>query len=152
MDTIPMHEIQTVSELNDDSTSGFRRPSALAEGYLREYPSMDISKSCAPMQKNAQHLNAEGEKKCIVKGGRNMAMQITTIPDGFNFGKTYYLRAPCNNKNQKFVQKLSMAIHLAKIRAHRMSVFQKVQGAVKRIQESFAFQMTIAALIIAVDL
>ncbi len=81
-----------------------------------------------------------------------MAIQITTIPDGFNFGKTYYLRAPCNNKKQEFVQKLSMAMHIAKLRAHRMSVFQKVQGAVKRVQESFAFQMTIAVFIIAVDL
>lgn len=158
LDMIPMHEIHCIAEMNEESSSDLRRP-PITDSRLRDLPQSEFSRvvstsintGVGSLQKSTTIRN--GERRGA--GVRFLAIQIRTIPDGFNSGRAYYLRASLNDSSKRtedLVQRLSLASQAAKLRTRRKSLFLRSQDAVKVVQGSFTFQIMIAALIIAVRL
>jgi hypothetical protein len=78
------------------------------------------------------------------------ALQISTMKDGHNSGRAYYLRVESQEKMEtlmKFLQKSSKA---ARRRVEAQSFFRKSQYEVRKIYESNVVQGLIAVLIAAV--
>lgn len=157
LDMIPMHEIHCIAEMNEESSSDLRRP-PITDSRLRDLPQSEFSRvstsintGVGSLQKSSTIRN--GERRGA--GVRFLAIQIRTIPDGFNSGRAYYLRASLNDSSkttEDLVQRLSFASQAAKLRTRRKSLFLRSQDAVKVVQGAFTFQIMIAALIIAVRL
>ena len=123
LETIPLNEILNVSEMNDDPSSILRRSSAASTNSKpTRSESIEMSrvgrvglKSQKSLASTEKSLTADGESKRLTGiGGRYAAIQITTSPDGFNFGKTYYLRVFLEASNQTIVSELSAAAKMAK--------------------------------------
>ena len=94
--------------------------------------------------------SVDRDSRKYMKGHRSGILQIKTVPDGFNFGRSYYFKAgaevPCRN----IVDNLSSAAKAARKRAENKSRFKRSQDFVKTYQESFAFQILVAVLILLV--
>ncbi len=90
--------------------------------------------------------------KHVANSSRQSILQVKTILDGFNLGRVYYLK-PSNGSatGACIVRALSEAVSSAKRIAERKSRFEKSQDAVRGIQESLCFQITVAILIMLVS-
>jgi hypothetical protein len=77
-------------------------------------------------------------------------LQIMTIPDGYNSGRTYYIRAKTENLCRKMTTDLNNLSNVAKERAVVKSRFQTVRVKVHQIHSSTAFQLITASLIVVV--
>ena len=94
-----------------------------------------------------KELDRESKKKSL----KHSIIQLKTVPDGFNFGKVYYLKgAHVDTPSRVVVAQLWEAAKSAKDRVERKSRFRKSQEAVLRLQSSLAFQSFVAVLIILV--
>ena len=156
VDRIPMHEILSVNEMSQDPSSILLRPSAV---FLHSRKSRNYSLDAASSGELLRLASTEQPQTVPCEetesrrfGGRTLAIQINTIADGFNFGKIYYLRAISNASNRAIVPKLTSAARAAKSRMHRNSLLQNSQDSVKRVHESFIFQLIMAILIMTVIL
>ena len=155
LDTIPMHEILSVTEMNDDPSSmsrASRRSHAsknisLLGSSLRKDSSYSSQKSSMDKQQAVRDTDHESNSKRLTAVGvKNVLLQIETIPNGFNFGKNYYLRVT----DQSIVTELATATKVAKMRMCRKSTLQKCQDDVRQIQESVIFQIIMALFITTV--
>jgi hypothetical protein len=157
LDMIPMHEIHCIAEMNEESSSVLRRP-PITDSRLRDLSQSEFSRVGTSANTGVRSLQKSATMKHGERRGggvRFLAIQIRTIPDGFNSGRAYYLRAPLNESSktiEELVHRLSLASQAAKLRTRRKSLLLRSQDEVKIVQGSFAFQIIIAALIIAVKL
>jgi hypothetical protein len=80
------------------------------------------------------------------------ALQISTVVDGYNSGRSYYLKAHSEEMCQKIVSSLQIIAKAAMKQARAWSWFRRVQRKVRRVHDSTPFQLAVASLIIAVIL
>ena len=160
VDCIPMHEVLCVAEMHGSahgspSTSFYdasRDTPGLAsdaERDLEEYsvePAVTVSSFTDRLQSSAAHKFLQQK---TVKGQVN-TFQIKTIPDGYNSGRTYYLRAQSESTCRKITAALNKLCTAARERANVKSQFEKVQLRVRSIYCSNLFQIFTALLIIMV--
>ena len=78
-------------------------------------------------------------------------LQLKTSISGFNAGRIYYIKAQSASTEADLLDNLLNSIREAKIRVERKSRFEKSQEAVRSVQESHLFQMTVASLILLVS-
>ena len=78
------------------------------------------------------------------------ALMITTIPQGHNSGRTYYLQAESAPLCTELVAQLAKVSRSARKRAEAKTQFAKSQFKVREIFESPPFQLVSALLIISV--
>ena len=103
-------------------------------------PSDDRVSAEAPRMKNAL---TEGEN-CLE------IIQIKTIPEGFNSGRTYCLRTSRVGFCEAFCLEMTSKSKAARVRAEKLSRFQKNQAFLRKIYRSNPFQMFVSFLILAV--
>jgi hypothetical protein len=77
-------------------------------------------------------------------------IQIKTIPEGHNSGRTYYLRTKDSEDSMKLMIALPSLVKSAKNRADKKSRFEKNQLLVRSIYTSRTMQYLMAALIFGV--
>jgi hypothetical protein len=78
------------------------------------------------------------------------ALQISTVVDGYNSGRSYYLKAHSEEMCQEIVSSLQIIAKAAMKQARAWSWFRRVQRKVRRVHDSTPFQLAVASLIIAV--
>ena len=74
-------------------------------------------------------------------------LQVITIPDGFNSGRTYYLRAPTESMCQSIASQLRVVVVIARKRAQARTQLMKMQRRVRRFYSSLFFQGLIGMFI-----
>uniref|UniRef100_A0A7S0MVB5 EF-hand domain-containing protein n=2 Tax=Cryptomonas curvata TaxID=233186 RepID=A0A7S0MVB5_9CRYP len=77
------------------------------------------------------------------------ALQISTIKDGHNSGRAYYLRVESQEKMETLMRFLQKSSKAARRRVEAQSFFRKSQHTVRKIYESNVVQGLIAVLIAA---
>lgn len=167
VDCIPMHEISCVIEMQE---AGSPTPWASGERFTRsksDAPAIRHSIESDPRIEPAEptnndQLNIERSKRSTdsmtqkfllrkAVTGQVNTLQIMTIPDGYNSGRTYYIRAKSENLCRKMTLELNKLSNAAKERAVVKSRFQAAQLGTRRIYNSASFQMFTALLIIMVS-
>ena len=103
----------------------------------------------AEIQSVKEMVNIEDE---AMESTQTNGFIVETHPEGYNSGRTYYLRANSKAECQDIVQKLSQHSAAARETAHARSVFAKAQRKVDKVYRSTIFQSVIAFLIVAVRL
>ena len=78
------------------------------------------------------------------------AFEVQTIENGYNSGRTYYLKAPSEQVGESICGELTRNAKRAKDAADASTRFQKAQNAVLAFYDSTPFQMFVATLILAV--
>ena len=139
METIPLHEILSITEMKEDPEFAVRSlaQSKLVKGASRNFTS--------------DQSNTVIETMMNWTGGRENVLQLKTVPEGFNFGRIYYFNAGLERSGPVIVEKLSEAVRAARIRFERKSRYEKSQEAVRSVQESTVFQTLVAGLIMLVS-
>ena len=148
VDTIPLNEIISVSEMKDETVS-LRSLKGSSSVLLR---SASVISDRVLMDQLDIKETLERKSATAAKAHRPNILQIKTAPDGFNFGRTYYLKASIDvpGQGQVIVTDLSQAAKLAKARMDRKSRFLRSQEIVRYFQESLVFQIIVAFLILLV--
>ena len=77
-------------------------------------------------------------------------LEIKTLPDGYNSGRTYYLSTHSQHTLDELIQCLSHKAQAARAQAETRTAFQRLQLRVRRRYESPLFQGLMAVLIAAV--
>jgi hypothetical protein len=80
------------------------------------------------------------------------ALQVQTVEDGYNSGRTYYLQADSAAQCAEICDSLAACARRAREAAAAQSRLRRVQQAVCDAYESTPFQSAVAVLIIAVRL
>ena len=78
------------------------------------------------------------------------ALQISTIKDGHNSGRAYYLRVESQEKMETLMKFLQKSSKSARRRLEAQSFFRKSQHKARKIYQSNVVQGLIAVLIAAV--
>ncbi len=78
-------------------------------------------------------------------------LQISTITDGYNSGRTYYLSADSKETLDSLIEFMSKKADVARTQVEARTFFRKVQLRVRRRYESQEFQSLMALLIAAVS-
>ena len=100
--------------------------------------------------------SSEGQQNSFLAHARlNNVLQIKTTADGLSSGRTYYVSTHSNanatEARQALAKQLSLHAKIARRKAEAKSRFERSQEKVKAIQCSAAFQLCMAALIMAVS-
>ena len=80
------------------------------------------------------------------------ALQISTIRDGHNSGRIYYLRTKSREALELLKSNLKLLIRAAKGRSEAQNSFRRAQQSVRGVYESSAVQVIVALLITAVSI
>jgi hypothetical protein len=78
---------------------------------------------------------------------QDSTLQIRTIPDGYNSGRVYYLRANTTACCRKIMTDLTKAVNVARKRAEVKTRFEKAQHTARKLHDSLAFQALSAIFI-----
>ena len=148
IDTIPLHEIMSVEEMNDDPESA--RNHNNPQGMISKSSSERHLVSSESVSNRSQSTDKDPQKK-NTKSSRQSVLQVKTILDGYNFGRIYYLRQSIGSSSTHIVKQLLVAVRTAISVVERKSRFQKSQDMVKGFQDSFGFQVMVAILIMLVS-
>ena len=167
VDTIPLHEIDEVVEMDDESAPGNRvlgktnslvRDASLLKSGIPEFPVPGLFESNRQEKGIEATPSAESEsayRSFLAQSRLSNVLQIKTAADGVNSGRTYYMstRSSPNAKEcrQALVKQLSTQSKRARRKAEAKSRFRRSQDKVKAVQSSMPFQLCMAALIIAVS-
>jgi hypothetical protein len=122
-------------------------PAAGMVGDTREIPE-GVLQSTKQLE-DSSITNSNGKRADISRGSSKL-LQIKTIPDGFNSGRTYYVRFNSNVLCCDIVLELSSKANEARNKLLKLSQFQKQQEAVRIVFTSKYFQSTVAFLIFLV--
>ena len=149
---VPLHEITSISEMMDadkirgsidfddlnnaDSFSG-------SSNSITTRNLLHADESYQDPQGNAKFVENELEKSCI---------QIRTLPDGFNSGRTYYLQTNSEIHRSCVVNDILKAVDEAKTRYAATSFFRSSQLRILRVYDTMQFQVLVALLIMTVSL
>ena len=140
VETIPLHEILCVCEVHEDNAFSQRRSSFIMSfsSSFEKNPKSEIHDSHRP--------NELKHRKFVAR-----QLQIKTIPDGFNGGRTYSIRTLIAAASESLLEQLSHAASVAKKLSDRKSRYIRCQEAVKTVQESTFFQSCMVFFIITVS-
>ena len=89
----------------------------------------------------------------IARKNSNMegvVVKIRTIPNGFNSGRAYCLRTNRHDFGQNLCSDLTRKSKAARVRAEKLSKFQKNQAILRKFYYSNPFQMFMSSMILAV--
>ncbi len=78
------------------------------------------------------------------------ALQLKTVEDGYNSGRTYYLQAASEDQCCAVCESISQLVRLAREELAARSRFSHFQNAVLVAYESTPFQSAVAVLILVV--
>jgi hypothetical protein len=126
-DSIPLAEIASTQQVNEANRSEPLAPSAPSQHRQSSIKSADSS------QTRFQH-----------------ALQLKTIPDGFNSGRTYYLQAASDEQCRAVCESISRLARRAREEAAATSRIRRAQAHVAAVYDSTPFQSAVALLIITV--
>jgi hypothetical protein len=99
--------------------------------------------------RNKNQSDGEAKKPPLIVH-RQCTIQLKTVPDGYNFGRIYYLKANLDTPDRLIITHLSDAATKAKGKAERKSKLQESQDMMRKINKSLAFQVIVAVLILLV--
>jgi hypothetical protein len=153
VDTIPLNEIISVSEMNNDEAIPLRSLKGSSQTILRSSSVISdrvLLEQIDVDRESKRETVDRDSKRTAAKGHRLNILQIKTAPDGFNFGRTYYFKANIDVPGQAIVADLLHSSKVAKERMDRKSRFLKSQEIVRYFQESVVFQIIVAFLILLV--
>ena len=134
LDTIPLHEVLSITEICDGLNSSQSRISTRRMENVRSTQQNDSELQSHP-QKNKKLLKSE-----------TGLMHLKTISDGFNAGRMYQLKSS-ETSSCTIVSQINAAVKAAKRREDRKSYYLKSKEAVRRFQESFTFQVFVSLMI-----
>jgi hypothetical protein len=98
----------------------------------------------------SQYQSADVISAALEGRGNLNTLMIETIPNGFNSGRTYYLRAPTESRCRQIVEDLSQLSSKAKKKAEVRSRWIKYQRRLRKLYWSFPFQCSVGMLIVVV--
>ncbi len=157
LDVLPLHEIQAVIETNDEPESTVKNLHGLggASGVISK-PNSFAEKKAITSLKNCEQSADEGDASIFSQKASNRSiLQIKTAVDSCIAGRTYYLSTRNDHhpeqKRHSIVSSLGDAVVVAQRKAIALSRFQKTQEKLRWVQGSFAFQITMAVLIMLVS-
>jgi hypothetical protein len=162
VDCIPMHEVLCVSEMHDSahgspSTSLYDASydtSGLMSDHERDLEENNVETSVTvAVSSFSDRIQSTAAQKFLQRKtvqGQVNTLQIKTIPDGYNSGRTYYLRAQSESTCRKITSALNKLCTAARERASVKSRFEKVQLQLRGVYCSTPFQIFTAILIILV--
>ena len=78
------------------------------------------------------------------------ALILETVPDGYNSGRTYHLRAGSQERCREVVASLKARAAAARRRIHARDRLRRGRERLRRLYDSRPFQYAVAALILAV--
>jgi hypothetical protein len=79
------------------------------------------------------------------------ALQLQTVEDGYNSGRTYYLQASSDERCKTICDSITRHARRARRAAEAQSRLRRAQSVVLAVYESTPFQSAIAVLILAVS-
>jgi hypothetical protein len=97
-----------------------------------------------------QKWSLEDIKITAQKSDGSESFQILTKPEGYNSGRSYYLKADSTRACKELVDNLQRLVSIAKARAESITRFQRSQQIARRVYESTPFQIGSSLLIILV--
>jgi hypothetical protein len=148
VDSIPLHEILNINEMNEDPEQSRPTPSSSTKSSTNiSFARTNSTSESSIGLRNADECEA---KKTTLRGHRQSIIQLKTMPEGFNLGRTYYLKPKRDASDQKMIAHLLDARIRAKEIAESKSKIQKSQDVMRTVQESFVFQSVVAVLILLV--
>jgi hypothetical protein len=158
IDTIPLHEIISVTGMSDDhrreSTMSSERVSSLHFGKRSNTTnptSSDSNKHEMGMSENhSRATRLASEDFQFVREHYDKVFQIKTDQDGFNSGRTYYLQTNSKVERQDIIEELDHIVEKAKSKKAASSMLHGMQHKIRKIYNSYSFQMMVAFLIITV--
>ena len=142
VDKIPMHEILCATKMS--------RMSFNVHGNDNPQQKSKKEDSKIDAGKRVNHTSSLAPSKRGNTSPLDNTIQIKTISDGHNSGRTYYF---CLQSEEAFEHVISEVTKLAKAarkRAHVSSRFEKAKLRVRKVYDSKLFQKSTAILIIAV--
>ena len=128
-DSIPLAEIASIQQINEPA----RNESSTVSLLSTQQPRQSAAKSADSSQTRFQY-----------------ALQLKTIPDGFNSGRTYNLQAASDEQCRTVCESILRLSRRAREEAAATSSIRRAQARVAAMYESTAFQSGVAVLIIAV--
>jgi predicted transcriptional regulator len=140
MDMIPLYQIQSVNAIS--AVHGDDNSDQETYGSLLQKLRTSSTEKSAPMEKVESRADLSHYNRLI---------QIQTVPDGFSFGRTYYVYSPSEQSRKSIVEDLSKLAKLASSRRIVVSKFMASQAAVRSFYESNAFQLFVGVLILTVS-
>ncbi len=152
MDSIPLYEILSINEMNEDpdlSRPIIRSSNTKSSASISFDRTNSASEVSASVRKDKNTVEYEA-KKFTLKGHRQSIIQLKTVPEGFNLGRTYYLKSNLDACDQPIITKLSDEIIKAKLVSERKSKMKRSREMMQTMYESFFFQSTVAVLILLV--
>jgi hypothetical protein len=103
---------------------------------------------CEDLQRN---VNEAPKVNAFSKNEKTQTLQIRTISDGYNSGRTYYLRVTATDAQIDIVAILNQMSKFARKRANVKNRLDRAQTRVRKIHDSMWFQTASALLILTVS-
>ena len=173
-DSIPLHEIDEVIAMDDESEPTPRALSLASKSINIISRDSPISRSGVPdfspppldsfrpakfsedISTSPATENENTYRAFLAQSRLNNVLQIKTAADGLSSGRTYYISTRSNSNaadcRQALVKQLSAQARIARRKAEAKSRFRRSQDKVKAVQSSMPFQLCMASLIIAVSI
>jgi hypothetical protein len=102
------------------------------------------------MNDDALSVQTESERKSETSKKKYHTFQIKTVFDGYNSGRSYYLRTKPDAESSRIVPHLRDSSEAARKRAVVLSRFKQAQKAVRLFHDSIFFQIAVCLLIVTV--
>jgi hypothetical protein len=154
VDKIPLHEVLGVTEMKDE-IEGHRPAPNRGSLFSSVSVSGESRNKIDSRIEEPENCFVQKQKTFSIQGNLSNILQIKTIADGFNSGRTYYFSTRDGTnpefRRQNIVSKLSEIVVKAQRKAQAKSRFQKSQEMVQRLQKSMLFQTAVAVLIMLVN-
>ena len=132
-DAIPLAEVVSVQQINEPPRDdGAAAPTAVVPSAAAQAASRH-PKSADSAQTRFRH-----------------ALQLKTVPDGFNSGRTYYLQAASDAQCRAVCDSIALHSRRARKAVIAGTRLRRIQGKVLEAYESTPFQSAVAVLILAV--
>ena len=162
IDKVPMQEVKLVHDMMNEIVP--RKASLLAtistsltslpvepKSETPKQSEKDLSSGSAKYTRSASSFNHSEAASAALEGrGYLNTLQIQTIEDGFNSGRTYYLRASSENVCKNTVRELTSLSIKARLSAQSRSKWMKYQLRVCTVYNSLPFQTIVCLTIFTV--
>jgi hypothetical protein len=143
IDFVPLAEVTSVEEMHGmEDVESNQVPRRLRD--LKFSPSSTMLMGSGLIEGNVEQ-RAENTSQLFVN-----AFQISTIPDGYNSGRSYYLQADSSHLKQHAIAQLRSLASSARKKAEARSYFRKTQDYVRAVYTARPFQIGASLLIVAV--
>ena len=152
---IPLHEITSVTGGIRYHNKGAIKKSA-SEINPQHYtlqappglPSATVLPEAATRQEFKQRVASSRGPDTVNEATEDSVFQITTLEDGFNFGRVYTLRADSAELCQEWILDLEETRSTASALWHKTTVLDRYQERVRRVYQNRFFQYGVACMIV----